>query len=365
MKNYRQLTKRSGRHRLGVFLNFIICFLMVAVASFTRDGKLMGHEFGADSEQVVSKNDTISRLADGEIIINTAAIGKDITGFGGTVPLEITIQKGVVKDIKALPNKETPEFFGRAKTLFNRWRGKTVAEASSMKVDGVSGATFSSRAIIGNMRAGLQIAAKQTEKKPLFADFDGSVKNLCGLAVALLAAIVPLFVKNRRYRTVQQVLNVAVLGFWCGSFLSWSAILGYMSNGMNVVALLLPLVLLIVAFIYPLFGKVNYYCNHVCPYGSLQELSGKCVRYKIKMSPKTVRVLNRFRKVLFAVLMLCLWTGVWADWVNYEPFSAFIFQSASWVVIAIAVAFAVLSTIVMRPYCRFVCPMGSLFKVES
>ena len=189
MKNYRQLTKRSGRHRLGVFLNFIICFLMVAVASFTRDGKLMGHEFGADSQQVVSKNDTISRLADGEIIINTAAIGKDITGFGGTVPLEITIQKGIVKDIKALPNKETPEFFGRAKTLFNRWRGKTVAEASSMKVDGVSGATFSSRAIIGNMRAGLQVAAKQTEKKPLFADFDGSAKNLCGLAVALLAPL--------------------------------------------------------------------------------------------------------------------------------------------------------------------------------
>ena len=38
-------------------------------------------------------------------------------------------------------------------------------------------------------------------------------------------------------------------------------------------------------------------------------------------------------------------------------------ESASWVVIAIALAFAFLSAIVMRPYCRFVCPMGSMFKV--
>ncbi|MFC2755492.1 MAG: hypothetical protein ACFN22_03210, partial [Porphyromonas pasteri] len=34
--------------------------------------------------------------------------------------------------------------------------------------------------------------------------------------VVLLAAILPLFVHNRTYQTVQQVLNVAVLGFWSG-----------------------------------------------------------------------------------------------------------------------------------------------------
>ena len=62
-------------------------------------------------------------------------------------------------------------------------------------------------------------------------------------------------------------------------------------------------------------------------------------------------------------LMICLWTGLWFDWVNYEPFSAFMVESASWVVIAIALAFALLSAIVMRPYCRFVCPMGSMFKI--
>ena len=72
-----------------------------------------------------------------------------------------------------------------------------------------------------------------------------------------------------------------------------------------------------------------------------------------------------FRQLLWAVLMLCLWTGVWFNWIDYEPFSAFVFQSASWVVIVIAVVFVALSTVIARPYCRFVCPTGSLFKYSQ
>src|SRR3712207_8614511 len=78
---------------------------------------------------------------------------------------------------------------------------------------------------------------------------------------ALMAAIVPLYYKNRRYRLFQQLLDIGVLGFWCGSFLSYSAIIGYMSNGMSVVALLTPVLMLIMAFVYPLFGKKNHYCK--------------------------------------------------------------------------------------------------------
>ena len=63
--------------------------------------------------------------------------------------------------------------------------------------------------------------------------------------------------------------------------------------------------------------------------------------------------------------MFCLWTGVWFDWIDYEPFSAFIFTSASWLVIAIAIGFVLLSTIITRPYCRFVSPTGTLFKLSQ
>jgi len=132
-----------------------------------------------------------------------------------------------------------------------------------------------------------------------------------------------------------------------------------------VLALLVPCIMLITAFVYPLFGKKTYYCTHVCPFGSLQQVAGKCLKYKVKMGRQTLKRLDLFRQVLWALLMLCIWGGVWSDWTDYEPFSAFIFQSASWVVIVLAAVFVLLSLVVTRPYCRFVCPMGTLLKLSQ
>lgn len=356
MKNY------SGK--LQQLLYLITSLLVVMAVSLSRDGKVLGRGLKQQQEEA-TKTDTMTLLNDGSIRLNTTELGKGIIGYAGTVPLEITIQEGRIKSVKPLPNAETPEFFESASILLSEWDGLTLEEAQQLKVDGVSGATFSSKAIIENVQRGLQYAANNPIKESIWSDFDLSDKAIAGLIVVLLAAIVPLFVRDKRYRIAQQILNVVVLGFWCGSFLNYTSMISYMSNGMNVIALIVPVIMLITAFVYPLFGKKSYYCTHVCPLGSLQELAGKCVGYKIKMKPKTIKLLDIFRQILWAVLMLCLWTGVWFDWIDYEPFSAFIFQSASWVVIAIAVVFVALSTVVIRPYCRFVCPTGSLFKCSQ
>ena len=43
-----------------------------------------------------------------------------------------------------------------AEELLKKFIGKTVNEASTMKVDGVSGATYSSKALIENVKGGLK-----------------------------------------------------------------------------------------------------------------------------------------------------------------------------------------------------------------
>ena len=337
---------------------------MVMAISIRRDGKVAGLDL-KQQEEALPEVEALTVLEDGTMRLNTTELGKDIIGYGGTVPLEITLEDGKIKSIKALANSETPRFFKTASALLSEWDGQTVEDALKMQVNGVSGATFSSKAIIGNVQRGLQYIAKNPVKESARAGFDFSIKAMAGLIVVLLASIVPLFVRDKRYRIGQQVLNVVVLGFWCGSFLNYTSMVNYMSNGMNVIALIVPIIMLVTAFVYPLFGKKSYYCTHVCPFGSLQELVGKCFRYKVKMSYLTARRLDLFRQILWAMLMLCLWTRVWFDWIDYEPFSAFVFQSASWVVISIAIAFAALSAVVARPYCRFVCPTGSLFKYSQ
>lgn len=354
------------KKKLEQILILLTCLLVMMVAAMQRDGKVLGHQLKPQAQDTTTTSTETAdarTLDDGTTVVNTTRLGKDISGYGGAVPLEIYIKDGRVVKVEALKNSETPDFFDQTRTLLTSWDGKTLAEAQATKVDAVSGATFSSRAIIDNMQRGLQYAAKNTASPATTSPGIPDTKTIVGLIVVLAGAIVPLFLHNRRWRTVQLALNVVVLGLWCGTFLSWSLFISYMSGGIHVTASLIPIVMLITAFIYPLFGKKQFYCTHICPFGSLQDLAGKTNRKKWKMGPKTVKRLNLFRQLLFAVLMVLMLTGVWSAWADYELFTAFIFQSANVVVIVLAVVFVLLSVFVPRPYCRFVCPTGSLFKL--
>ena len=355
-------------NKIKQIMSLVTCLMILLSVAVLRSNKIWGNQLGGEKTEVADSLSAgpVVTNDDGSMVVNTASLGKDIQGFAGTVPLEITVRDGVVENVRALDNQETPSFFANAATLFDKWKGKTIGEALAMKVDAVSGATYSSHAIIANMQRGLQLVAKKQEADRSSALADAlSLKNVTALIVVLLAAILPLFVKNRRYQFVQMVLNVVVLGFWCGSFLSYTSLMGFLANGMNLWLTLVPVVMIVTAFVYPLFGKKSYYCAHVCPFGSLQQVAGQLIPHKLKIGAATLRFLDTFRQLLWAVLMLLLWSGAWAGWTDYEPFSAFIMDQTSLPVIIIAGAFVVLSLFVQRPYCRFVCPMGTLLKLAQ
>lgn len=344
---------------------FLAVVLLVASLAIVRDGRLLGHDLRKSTRDAATDTAIVKQTGTGALQINTSSLAKDVKGFGGPVPLTITVKDGRIADISPQPNAETPEFFAQASALFEQWRGKTIEEASSLEVDAVSGATFSSNAIIANVQRGLAYASAHDVKENAGKPSPWTLKHLAGLAVVLMAAICPLFIKNRRYHTVQLVLNAVVVGLWGGACLSYSGIIGYAANGLDASASIVAIVMLVTAFIYPLFGKKGYYCAHVCPFGSLQHLAGQCTKRKIIIPPNVAGHLDTLRRAIWALLMLFIWTGVWADWTGYEPFTAFAFGSASWVAIALAVAFLALSFFTHRPYCRFVCPMGTLFRIAQ
>lgn len=90
--------------------------------------------------------------------INTTDFTEDIIGYNSQTPVEITLVKGVITGIEALPNREGPRYMEmvRQSGLLEKLNGKTLEEAKAIKLDAVSGATFSSTAIIKNIEAGLQ-----------------------------------------------------------------------------------------------------------------------------------------------------------------------------------------------------------------
>lgn len=349
--------------KLKQLLMLTVCICIIIAAAIVRDGKIIGRDINGNKE-TATEQDTVAerQLADGTIVINTTAMGKDIKGYAGSVPLEIYIKDGHITQVKALPNAETPEFFSEVEPILKSWNGKTPEEAQKLKVDAVTGATFSSRAVIQNMQRGLNHAMNMKKDETFFDKMDMSAKYAAGIIVVLMAAIIPLFYRSKHYRTAQLVLNVAVLGLWCGTFLSWSMFVGYMSGGINVWASLIPVIMLITAFIYPLFGKKQHYCVYVCPFGSAQDLASKANKKKWRLPQNAVKALTAFRRILFAVLIVLMLTGITSAWMDYELFTAFIWQAANAVVMVLAVIILILAVFIPRPYCRFVCPTGTLLK---
>lgn len=183
-----------------------------------------------------------------------------------------------------------------AKTLLKRWNGKTVEEASAMKVDGVSGATFSSRGILGNMRVGchhtqlncnsslrLRSVAVSSwacrplpypclSKPPLSSLQQASQHRRSRFLVWLLHVVVDnlrLYVQWHEHRCLAPPYPFAHHGF-------------YLS-----------------------LGKRTITARTSVRTAAFKNLIGKNVKeYKVKINSKNIKRLNTFRKVLFAVLML-------------------------------------------------------------
>ena len=244
---------KDGRRRVLInVVSLVAVFVMMAAASISYSGRLFGYQVNAGNDADKSESRAMQTSdTQGDAVIKTDALGLDVNGYAGPVPVALTICG-----------------------LLDSWNGLTPKEALDKKVDAVTGATYTSRALIANVHAGLEYYQGQEITS------DMAVAEKPGLelyaALIVMAMVIPLFVKNKRYRIVQQLLNAGVLGFWCGTFVDYTMMLGWLGGGAVSWASAVPLLMLVAAFIYPLFGRDGYYCAWVCPLGSLQELATRC-----------------------------------------------------------------------------------------
>ncbi len=357
--------------RIKYIINIAIIVLMFVAVAVQKDGRIFKIDLkeAAKSDEKEPKEDDLTALeTDGTAIINTTTLAKDIIGFGGTTPVKIYVKDEIITNVELLPNSETPSYQKRVieQNYLDNWIGKNIADAATMQVDAVSGATFTSAAIAANVqRAAQHVSQSQVSASAGIFDNVG-IKEIAGLLVILMGAIISLAKLRNKYLIIaQQVLNVVVLGFWLGSFLSLTAFSSWAANGFNISMSLVTVVMFFVIIIMPLFNRKGTYCHIHCPMGSAQGLVDKIPVKKIKIKPSVVKHLNNVRYYILAAMMFLMWIGVGFDLMNYEVFSAFIFESASVVVLVMAVVFLILSVFIPKPYCRFVCPTGALLTMSQ
>ena len=105
--------------------------------------------------------DNIMTKENGVYVIDTTELGKDIEGYQAPTPLKVYIKNDKVEKIEFLKSQETPKYYIKVKkALLEKWNGLKVKEAKTQQVDVVTGATFSSEAVIKNVQLGLDYYQK-------------------------------------------------------------------------------------------------------------------------------------------------------------------------------------------------------------
>jgi len=109
-------------------------------------------------------DNVMTKQADGTYVVNTTTICK-ARGYRKTTPVEVYISKGKVVKVVALKNEETVPYFSRVKEfllpLYNNLKlSKAKKLTEKTKVDGCTGATFSTKAVQKNISAALEYYEK-------------------------------------------------------------------------------------------------------------------------------------------------------------------------------------------------------------
>lgn len=362
-------TTPKRRDAVAHLFRLAACLLMLAAGAISQSGK--------PSVTVPVPAPDAAPAGGAARIVDSEPLAPGVMGYGGPVPVVVRVEDGRVASVlPKLPNDESPMFFAMLDDagLWNAWDGLPPGVAATSHVDAVASATYSSRAAIANARAAFAAAAAAegsaaTAPAPAAPSASPAValRGALTLAVLLAAAFVPLSAGFRRWRTLLLWLDLAVLGLWSGSFLSTARLVGWADGDFPAGAadLSAALLLLAMAFLYPLFGRPAHYCMHVCPFGAAQELASRLPVRKWRLSPALVRRLEALRRALWAALMISLWLGLGARWLDWELFGAFAWRAAPVPLIVLAALSAAFSAFVPRAYCRFVCPTGTLFKLAE
>jgi Na+-translocating ferredoxin:NAD+ oxidoreductase RnfG subunit len=93
-------------------------------------------------------------------VIYTSPYCDSITGFGGNIPFAIVFDKdGRIQQLYLFENSETPSWIENLEKdgFFKTWNGLAAKEALELPVDAVSGATFSSTAVLESVKLRLSI----------------------------------------------------------------------------------------------------------------------------------------------------------------------------------------------------------------
>lgn len=202
-----------------------------------------------------------------------------------------------------------------------------------------------------------------------------------------LAALVPLLLLGqsrlagfRQYTLVRLAILAGVIGFvgwWGQGQLSIATVLGVVRSlfeGQSLAFLLYdPFSLLIwgvVLLTFVIWGR-GFFCGWMCPFGAMQEFMhylGRLLRLpQIQVPDRIDFWLVKLKYVILAgLLALAILAPTYLDTaIEVEPFKTAIttFFVREWYFVLYCVGLLLLSMVVFKGFCRYICPLGAVMAI--
>lgn len=105
----------------------------------------------------VYADDVMRKEKDGTYVVNTTTLADDVKGYIESTPVEVYIKKNKIVKVVLLKNQETPKYNAKVKKqMVPLYEGQKILKKSTVEVDGVTGATFTSNAVKENVKRALE-----------------------------------------------------------------------------------------------------------------------------------------------------------------------------------------------------------------
>jgi Na+-translocating ferredoxin:NAD+ oxidoreductase RnfG subunit len=296
--------------------------------------------------------------------IGSALLSTDYSqqyGYGGKVPLLIGVDDSLtITKITLLPNNESSDYieaiYGDA--FIGKWQGVSLEEATQLQVDIVTGATYTSEAVLAGVRNTAAAIVRSDASVIHESKFWTRFKDVLFLGLMLLSLLMVYKKGVARYRTLYMLLVLVIMGVLLNNALSVQLLNGWLQEGFTWRANWQTSVVFLLALLLSFIGKRKFYCNYLCPMGALQELTNRYTPFKRRALPTRFRGLNA-RELYLLFIAGALLLGFTPPLAHLEPFLFFSFRIVGIGLIAFGVIIVLLSLFFTKPWCSL-CPTGCL-----
>ena len=290
-------------------------------------------------------------------------------GYGGPMTIAVSTDPDAkITGIGILDHKDTPTYFTRILEdgFIKSILGKSYQNdlLLDQDIDGVSGATKSSQAMVESVRNAVRAIAVSQLGIDIPAENNQKIKFALPEIILLLLFTLGIFARSKNVkrksslRWVSLLTGLVCLGFVYDNPLTISMVnqllLGFWPQWHTSLYLYLLVGGILILFIVE--GK-NPYCRWICPFGAAQDCIGKITNAR----SRSIGSFRGFLKwthrfiTLLAILVALYYRS--PGFTGYEVFGAlFKMWGSAFQFIVIALVFF-MSLYTIRPWCNFLCPI--------